>query len=46
MNILIAIIIILLVVVMPSIKILPQAKGYVIERLGSYYQTWGNGLHF
>ena len=36
MNILIAI----------SIKIVPQAKSYVIERLGSYYQTWGNGLHF
>ena len=46
MNILIAIIIILLVVVIPSIKIVPQAKSYVIERLGSYYQTWGNGLHF
>ena len=38
--------IILLVVVIPSIKIVPQAKSYVIERLGSYYQTWGNGLHF
>ena len=46
MNILIAIIIILLVVVIPSIKIVPQAKSYVIERLGSYYKTWGNGLHF
>lgn len=46
MEILIAIIIILLVVVIPSIKIVPQAKSYVIERLGSYYQTWSNGLHF
>ncbi len=46
MNVLIAIIIILLVVVIPSIKIVPQAKSYVIERLGSYYQTWSNGLHF
>ena len=46
MNILLAIIIIVLVVVIPSIKIVPQAKSYVIERLGSYYQTWGNGLHF
>ena len=46
MEFLIAIIIILLVVVIPSIKIVPQAKSYVIERLGSYYQTWGNGLHF
>ena len=46
MNILLAIIIIVLVVVIPSIKIVPQAKSYVIERLGSYYKTWGNGLHF
>ena len=46
MDYLIAIIIIVLVVVIPSIKIVPQAKSYVIERLGSYYQTWGNGLHF
>ena len=46
MKFLIAIIIIVLVVVLPSIKIVPQAKSYVIERLGSYYKTWGNGLHF
>lgn len=46
MDFLIAIIIIVLVVVIPSIKIVPQAKNYVIERLGSYYQTWANGLHF
>lgn len=46
MDILIAIIIILLVIIIPSIKIVPQAKSYVIERLGSYFQTWGNGLHF
>ena len=46
MDILFAIIIIVLVVVIPSIKIVPQAKSYVIERLGSYYKTWGNGIHF
>ena len=40
------IIVIILLIVIPSIKIVPQAKSYVIERLGSYYQTWGNGLHF
>ena len=45
MDIFIAIIIILLIIII-SIKIVPQAKSYVIERLGSYYQTWGNGLHF
>ena len=46
MDYFIAIIIILLVIIIPSIKIVPQAKSYVIERLGSYHQTWGNGLHF
>ena len=46
MEILYAIIIITLVVVIPSIKIVPQAKCYVIERLGSYYKTWENGIHF
>lgn len=46
MDILLAIIIIILVVVIPSIKIVPQAKSYVIERLGSYYKTWENGIHF
>ena len=46
MNMLLAIIIIILVVVIPSIKIVPQAKSYVIERLGSYYKTWENGIHF
>ena len=46
MDYLIAIIIILLFIIIPSIKIVPQAKSYVIERLGSYYKTWGNGLHF
>ena len=46
MNVLFAIIVIVLVVVIPSIKIVPQAKCYVIERLGSYYQTWENGIHF
>ena len=25
---------------------LPQARSYVIERLGSYLTTWNNGLHF
>ena len=46
MDFLVAIIIIVLVVVIPSIKIVPQAKCYVVERLGSYYKTWENGLHF
>ncbi len=28
------------------IKVVPQAKAYVVERLGGYQATWGVGLHF
>jgi regulator of protease activity HflC (stomatin/prohibitin superfamily) len=45
-EILIAILIIVAIVILLSIKIVPQAQSYVIERLGSYYATWQNGLHF
>lgn len=45
MEQLIVIIIIVLILVVPNIKIVPQASSYVVERLGSYYKTWGNGLH-
>ena len=38
-------VIIIGILVIPNIKIVPQAKRYVIERLGSYYTTWENGLH-
>ncbi|MEG2329591.1 SPFH domain-containing protein [Anaerorhabdus sp.] len=27
------------------IRIVPQAKSYVIERLGAYHQTWRTGVH-
>ena len=29
-----------------NIKIVPQSKAYVIERLGAYHVTWDTGLHF
>ena len=28
-----------------NIVIVPQAKAYIIERLGAYQGTWGTGLH-
>ncbi len=37
---------IVLLVVISCIKIVPQAKAYVVERLGAYQQTWSVGLHF
>ena len=33
-------------VIASNVRIVPQAKSYVIERLGSYHQTWQVGLHF
>ncbi len=45
MQFLIILLIIVIILIIPNIKIVPQAKSYVIERLGSYFQTWGNGLH-
>ena len=36
----------LLVIVISGIRIVPQAHANVVERLGSYKETWGNGLHF
>ena len=37
--------VILLVLVVTNIKIVPQAKAYVVERLGAYHTTWETGLH-
>ena len=38
--------IIVLAILISCIKIVPQAKAYVVERLGAYQETWGVGLHF
>ena len=46
MKLLIIILILVVVFILPCIKVVPQAKSYVIERLGSYLTTWSNGLHF
>ncbi|MDR3242525.1 MAG: SPFH/Band 7/PHB domain protein [Clostridiales Family XIII bacterium] len=36
----------ILFLVVTNIKVVPQAKAYVIERLGAYSGTWQVGLHF
>ena len=46
MSALFIILILVVVFIIPNIKVVPQAKSYVIERLGSYLTTWNNGLHF
>ena len=34
-----------MILIVSNIKIVPQAKSYVIERLGAYHTTWETGLH-
>ena len=38
--------VLLLIIIMSNIHVVPQARAYVIERLGAYHTTWGTGLHF
>lgn len=38
-------IVLALVIIVTNVKIVPQAKAMVIERLGAYKETWGTGLH-
>jgi regulator of protease activity HflC (stomatin/prohibitin superfamily) len=39
-------VLLILGVVAVSVKIVPQARAYVIERLGAYHGTWETGIHF
>lgn len=41
----IILIIVILIIIVKNIKVVPQSKTYVIERLGSYHSTWQTGLH-
>ena len=45
MGLFMIILILVVFLIIPNIKVVPQAKAYVIERLGSYNETWKNGLH-
>ncbi len=36
---------VVIVIILSTIKIVPQAHAYVIERLGTYNGTWSVGLH-
>ncbi|MEA4911660.1 MAG: SPFH domain-containing protein [Oscillospiraceae bacterium] len=41
-----AFLIIVIIVAVANIKIVPQATVFVVERLGTYHETWQTGLHF
>ncbi len=42
----IVVVLILLAIAVSCIKIVPQSKAYVVERLGTYKETWNAGIHF
>jgi len=46
MWVFITILVLLFLLVVSNIKVVPQAKAYVVERIGAYHQTWDVGLHF
>ena len=37
--------IIFILVVVKNINVVPQSNAYVIERFGTFYTIWGNGIH-
>ncbi len=45
MPFIIALIVIVLLILISNIVIVSQSDAYVVERLGSYYATWGAGVH-
>ena len=44
--VLVIVLIIIIAIVLNNIRIVPQARAFVIERLGAYNGTWQVGLHF
>ena len=45
MILLIIFIILAVVIILSTVRIVPQAYAYVVERLGAYKETWSVGLH-
>lgn len=46
LGIIIAIIVLGLILIAMSLKIVPQAQAYVVEKLGSYHKTLHSGVHW
>lgn len=43
--VIIVLIVAIMALVFANIRVVPQSKAYVIERLGTYFTTWETGLH-
>lgn len=37
--------VVIIALVLTNIRVVPQSKAFVLERLGTYYATWQTGLH-
>ena len=42
---LVVIVLLIIAAIAANIKIVPQSRAYVVERLGAYHMTWQTGLH-
>lgn len=45
MEIFLVIFVVFIIIILSNIKIIPQAKAAVVERLGAYKATWKTGIH-
>ena len=43
--VIVVLIVAIMALVFANIRVVPQSKAYVIERLGTYHVTWSTGLH-
>jgi regulator of protease activity HflC (stomatin/prohibitin superfamily) len=41
-----AVFLLIIILIANSVRVVPQARAYIIERVGAYSATWGVGLHF
>ena len=46
MDMFLIIVVFLIVIALTGVKIIPQSKAYVVERLGAYHRTMQTGLHY
>ena len=45
LYVLLAVILLILILIIPNIRIVPQSKAFIVERLGAYIATWQVGIH-
>ena len=45
LYVLAGLLLVLIIVIISNIKIVPQSRAFVIERLGAYHTTWETGIH-